>query len=142
MSFGDEIEQLLELYQQQRSQALEAQRKVEEISVTVTAPKRALTVTVDANGNITGMAFPTEAYRKMAPAELAAMVTKTVGDAKVKALSQMSELMSVMMPEGVSMADMQGGKVPIDRVLPADIFDDPMLAALLGPGPDAKRADR
>lgn len=142
MPIGDEIEQLLELYQQQRTQALEAQRKVEEISVTVTAPKRALTVTVDGNGNITGMTFPTQAYRTMASAELAAMVMKTVAEAKAKALSQMSELMSVMMPEGVSMADMQRGKVSIDRVLPADIFDDPILAALLGPGRDAKRAGR
>lgn len=114
----EEINTLIARYQRQREEALEAQHKMQEISVTVTAPKRAVTVTVGPQGELTGLRFPTMAYRAMAPNELAALVMTTVEKARAKVLTEITELMSGVLPERLGAANLQAGRLTAEDFLP------------------------
>jgi DNA-binding protein YbaB len=116
--FETTMQQLLDEFHQQREAMLAAQRKLRSVSGTATAPKRAVKVTVGCQGEITELSFPTQAYRTMAPAELAAAVTETIATARAKAMHAMSELMAPLLPAGVSARDAAAGKVDLASFVP------------------------
>lgn len=116
--FTNELGELFESLRQQQAVMAEAQVKVREVSATVTARKRALTVTVDAQGNVTELSFPTEAYRKMAPRELAALIQETFVKARQDVARQVAELMAPFIPDGVSLEDIAKGEMDWDSIVP------------------------
>jgi hypothetical protein len=61
--------------------------------------------------------FPTGAYRRMAPKELADLLITTIQEARAKALEQVGEVVSTELPEGVTMSDLLQGRVQPAAVL-------------------------
>jgi hypothetical protein len=117
---------------------LELQRQAQKITATVLAAKRAFSVTVGAQGQITELSFPTEAYRKMAPAELASVIKLTVEKARLQAAEELGELMAPVLPEGFSMTDMVQGKADISAFMPPEMPDfAAMFDGLAKEGDDA-----
>jgi hypothetical protein len=77
-----------------------AEREVAAIAVSRTAPRNAMRVTVGARGEIVELSFPTEAYRSMAPAELAALVKDTVTRARSEAADEATAALASFLPPG------------------------------------------
>ncbi|AWZ05304.1 MULTISPECIES: YbaB/EbfC family nucleoid-associated protein [unclassified Streptomyces] len=84
------------------------------ISVTVTAKDRAVEATVGAQGELTGLRFPTSRYRTMAPAELANVVMTTIASARAQAASQLLDVYRPFGPIPGLSADAPGGFGPVD----------------------------
>ncbi|SNY69848.1 YbaB/EbfC family nucleoid-associated protein [Paractinoplanes atraurantiacus] len=86
----------------------------------VTSKSRAITVTVDGQGELTGIRFVTNAYRSMAPAELASLIVETVREAREKSRAHAVQLFSQVMPSGIPIMEMLNGPVDFDSAM-ADI---------------------
>jgi hypothetical protein len=83
----------------------------------VTSPRQVVTATVGPHGEVIGLAFPTSAYKRMAPAELATVIIKTIQEAREKSLSQSADLLRPMLPKGFSAEDMLSGKADVQAML-------------------------
>jgi DNA-binding protein YbaB len=114
------IEDLLTLYRQQREEAAETRRKINEVTGTGTAPRQAVKVTVGARGDVTAIEFPTGAYRRMAPKELSDALLTALAQAREKALEQVAELTSLSLPPGVGLTDLLEGKAEPTALLSED----------------------
>ncbi|MGW4757712.1 YbaB/EbfC family nucleoid-associated protein [Streptomyces chartreusis] len=102
------------------------QEKLRSLSASATSPKRLLTVTVGAQGELTEVKFHTEAYRTMARAELEHTVMETIVRAREDVLAKMREVVSPLAPQGMSVDDIMSG-----RFDPGDITES-WLSALGG----------
>jgi DNA-binding protein YbaB len=91
--FDEQIAELMERYQRQRQELGEMQREIQEISATAVGGQHAVKVTVDAHGEILELSFPSGAYRRAAPAELAALITQTIRAARAEATAATQEVM-------------------------------------------------
>ncbi|HEX3783013.1 MAG TPA: YbaB/EbfC family nucleoid-associated protein [Pseudonocardiaceae bacterium] len=116
----ERAEQLMAKYAQVREQTRELQRRMAEISCTATSPRRVVSVTVGRQGEVTAMKFPTSAYKRMTPIELAAVIMETLGEAREQALNESAQLMAPMLPAGLDAQAMVRGTVDFDKMLPAD----------------------
>lgn len=117
--FDRQIEELNEQYRAAVAKAAELRRKIGEISATATAPREVVKVTVGAQGEVRAVEFPTSAYKRMAPAELAATLMSTIGEAREKALAAYSDLMQPEMPSGLNVVDLLQGKADWSALRPA-----------------------
>ncbi|MFI7119456.1 YbaB/EbfC family nucleoid-associated protein [Amycolatopsis sp. NPDC049868] len=126
-SYDERIGDLLADYRRQRDQLSEMQRKLKEISVTATAPGRAVAVTVGAQGEITDLGFPTTAYRRMAPAELATVLLATIADARQRAAAERETVLKPHLPK--EFRDLAVGALPEHPPMTEDVRklveDDP-----------------
>lgn len=118
--YDQEIENLLEQYRKQREEAVETRRQINELTSTATAQRRTVKVTVSAQGEVTGIEFPTGAYRRLAPKELADILITTIQQARADALERVGDLMSEKLPPGVTMAGLLRGEVDPKQLLPED----------------------
>jgi len=122
--YEQELEESLARYRQRRQELADFQRGMAAIAVTVTAPRRVVTVTMGNAGEIREIKFPTAAYRSMTPAELATVVTRTIEDARSEALDRAAELLAAMLPPGVDARQLVRGKGDLTQMLP----EDPLVA--------------
>jgi len=118
--FSGEIETLLGQYQERRRQAVEAQRKLRALSVTVTSAKREVSVTVGANGELTEVSFPSQSYRTLAPAELGSLLTKTAAAARKKSTAAAVEILTTIFPDQPQLAEMHTGQLDVADLLPEE----------------------
>jgi hypothetical protein len=107
-SFDGELQGVLDRLRLQHERMVEVQRGVAGVSATAVAAKRACVVTVGAQGEVRELSFPTEAYRLMAPAELASVVRGTIAKARAEVLEAVAGLLSPFLPEGFSVEDPLG----------------------------------
>jgi DNA-binding protein YbaB len=122
-SLQDQLEQTLAEYRQKRADLQVIQEQMAEMSSTATAPRNVVSATVDSHGQITGIALPSNAYKNMAPTELATVLCDTVRRAQTMAREELVKLMEPMMPAGMSLRDREPGKFDLDRLFPADPED-------------------
>jgi DNA-binding protein YbaB len=118
--YDQEIDDLLTEYRERRAKAGELRRTIEEIAVSVTAPRAAVKVTVNAQGQVAAIEFPTGGYKRMPPAELAATLMDTIGEATQKALAAVRELMTPELPAGLNFMELLQGKADLATVLPEE----------------------
>lgn len=119
--FGGQAEELLAEYRRQRARIGEMQRKISEISASVTAPRQEVTVTVGAQGEVRAIEFPTSAYRRMAPAELSEVLMTALTQGREKAQAALGELMAAELPgPGQFATDLIRGKGDLSALLPED----------------------
>ncbi|BBB02281.1 hypothetical protein RVR_10143 [Actinacidiphila reveromycinica] len=121
--YDQDIEGLLELYRKQREEAAETRRRINEVTGTATAPRQTVKVTVGAQGDVTAIEFPTGAYHRMAPKELADALLATIREARAEAMEKVAELTSLALPPGVTVTDLLRGEVDPKAILP----DDPAM---------------
>ncbi|MFD8720123.1 YbaB/EbfC family nucleoid-associated protein [Streptomyces sp. NPDC059629] len=117
--YDEEIEDLLALYRKQRTEAVEARRRINEVTGTATAPRQTVKATVNAQGEVTAIEFPTGAYHRMTPKELSEALLTTIRQARANALEAVAEVSSLGLPAGVKITDLVEG-----RVDPTALLDD------------------
>lgn len=128
LPFDSELEALMAQYRKRRARTAELQRQIREISGTAVTARQTVKVKVDAQGGLLSIEFPTGAYKRMAPNELAEAIQGAVAEAKAKALEALGELMTPELPRGLNFVDLVQGQVDLTKALP----DEP-------PMPDAVR---
>src|SRR5579859_1130054 len=110
LPFDGELEALMEEYRKRRARTAELQRQIREISATASTPRQTVKVKVGAQGDLQSIEFPTGAYKRMAPNELAEAIMAATAEAKVKAMEALRELMQPEMPAGLNFMDLIQGK--------------------------------
>ncbi|MFI5887530.1 YbaB/EbfC family nucleoid-associated protein [Streptomyces sp. NPDC051554] len=115
-----QIEDLLDQYRRQRKEAAATRRRINETTSTVTAPRQTVKITVGAQGEVTAIEFPTGAYRRMAPKELADVLLTTLQQARTEALEGVAGVLAEQLPPGVTVPDLLQGRVDPGAVLPED----------------------
>ncbi|MEW2168008.1 YbaB/EbfC family nucleoid-associated protein [Streptomyces sp. NPDC007084] len=118
--YDQQIEGLLEQYRRQREEAAETRRRINATTSTATAPRQTVKVTVGAQGEVTAIEFPTGAYRRMAPKELAEVLLATIRQARSEALDGVAGVLAGELPPGVTVADLLQGRVDPAALLPED----------------------
>ena len=84
---------------QEQHQALAGfQQEATATRTTVTTKNRAITVEVDAHGDLLEIKFPSKAYRAMAPAELGALLVATIADARDQARAKAAASLRAAVP--------------------------------------------
>jgi DNA-binding protein YbaB len=118
--YDQQIEQTLAKYREQRAGLGELQRRLSAISYSATSPRQVVSVTVGHQGEVTELKFPSGAYKRMAPAELAAVILSTIGEARSKALDEAASLLSPILPPGVVAKDLVAGKADLQAMMPLE----------------------
>lgn len=121
--YQESVDDLLAQYQRHRENLADARRALEEITCTATAPRRVVSVTVDQQGAVTDIRFPTTAYKTMTKGDLSAALLATIGEARAEAMRRASEVMAPLMPPWLPKMDFSSGSFELDAVLPADPGD-------------------
>lgn len=114
------MDEFLAEYHRKRARASELHRKLGEISVSSTASRNVVKVTVNGQSQVTGIEFPTAAYKRMPAAELVKSIMDTIGAASVQATAAVSALMTPELPPGLNFVEMLRGKTDIATILPAE----------------------
>jgi DNA-binding protein YbaB len=117
--YEETLNQALAAYKEQQEKLVEAREKLSAVTNTVTSARQVVSATVGRHGEVLGLAFPSSAYKRMAPAELASVIVKTIQDARAKSLEASAGLLAPMLPEGFSAEDMLSGKVDLQSMLTA-----------------------
>jgi DNA-binding protein YbaB len=118
--YADDIEELMTRYRERRARAGELQRQIAEITGNAVAQRQTVKVTVNVQGEITALEFPTGAYKRMTPIELAETITATAREAKAKALENLKTLMLPELPNGLNFMDLIQGKADLATALPEE----------------------
>ena len=118
MDFSERIESLFEQYRRQRDGLGALTRRMNEISATATSPRREVEVTVGQHGVVTDLRFPSGAYRRMPPRELAEVILATIASAKSMAHDQTAEILAPILPSGVDARDLVSGKLEPGVLVP------------------------
>ncbi|MCE7006378.1 YbaB/EbfC family nucleoid-associated protein [Kibdelosporangium philippinense] len=121
-SLEEQLQQAFDEFERRRGVAVDIHRQLAEIEVTVTAPRNVVSVTVGQHGQVRSVQFPTTAYRRLTPSELAATVMDTIAKAQAESRDKMAELMAPMTPPGFDLKAMMDGTANLDALLPKD-FD-------------------
>src|SRR5258708_38379600 len=108
--FEAAAEEALARYRERRLEAMGLQRRMLELSGTAVSKRQSVKITVNVHGEITAIEFPTGAYKRMTPTELAEVVKATAQEAKAKAVDELRTLMQPKMPPGVDYIDLIQGK--------------------------------
>jgi DNA-binding protein YbaB len=119
-SYEQEIEELLAQYRERRTHAGELQQKMRELTATAVSPRQTVKVSVGAQGDLVSIEFPTGAYKRMAPNELAEAILTTVREAKGKATEALTQLMMPEMPAGLNFLDLIQGKADLATAMAAE----------------------
>ncbi|SDM81315.1 YbaB/EbfC family nucleoid-associated protein [Allokutzneria albata] len=116
-SHTEQFEHLIARYREQYEALRETQQRLREISCTATAPRQAVSVTAGHGGVIKDVKFPTGAYKRMAPNELAAAVLGAITEAQNLATAEAAEAVAPSLPEGVDARRLFAGEVDLQTLL-------------------------
>lgn len=116
--YEQQIDELIVRYQERRARVAGLRKEIGEISASATAPRNVVKVTVGAHGEVRSIEFPNDGYKKMSRAELATTLMTTVGQAREKTVTALSELMTPELPPGLNVAGLIQGKADIASALP------------------------
>lgn len=129
------IEQTYEELARQREALHDMQRRLAETGATVTSKNRAVSVTLDGQGNVIDIKFVTGAYRGMPPAELGTLLVATIAEARASVTGQVAEILEEMMP-GSSMLDVLNGDFDLDEMMDEAISEAVSSQPFFNVGPD------
>ncbi|MBO4209043.1 YbaB/EbfC family nucleoid-associated protein [Micromonospora echinofusca] len=115
--FEAAINQMLAELAQQRENMTRFQDGFGSVSGTAMAPKRLLSVTVNAQGEITELKFLNQGYRSMAGAELASVIMTTIKEAQRDARSRLAEQVGSVGLPGAEVSDLVDGQVDWNAAL-------------------------
>jgi DNA-binding protein YbaB len=107
-------------YRRKRAQLLEMQQELSAVTGAATAPRQVVSVTVGRYGEVTDLKFPTSAYKRLTPAELATVIKSTIDDARSQAMQRSAELLAPMLPEGLSASALVSGNADLSSMLPEE----------------------
>lgn len=100
-----------------RAVADEAGKAIADTSQTLMSKRRLFSVTVDAGGGLTALTFNGEAYRTLAPAELAKMIVDTTKEARELCRAEAAKAVHEIWPEGAADFDAMSGATGLDDLM-------------------------
>lgn len=121
--YEQQMEEALAQYQRRREELVAFQRDAAGIAVTVTAPRKVVSVTIGNGGIVKEIKFPTTAYKNLSGPELAKVLVTTIEDARSQALDKVADLLAPMLPPGLDPRQVVRGSADLDRVMPEDPVD-------------------
>ena len=127
--YDHQIEEMLAQYRKQREGVGETVNRVKGITGTATAQRQTVKVTADGQGQVTAIEFPTGAYRRLPPKELADVLLTTIQQARANAMEQIDDIASEQLPPGVTFSGLIKGEVDpmqmlkVDPTIPSSIWD-------------------
>jgi DNA-binding protein YbaB len=115
--------QMPESIQQAKDELLRQQERLRELrgslrSVTTktTSKDGMVTVTTGGSGELTSIAFNTAKFRRMAPAELGAVLVETIGRASAQRRDQVLAAYRPFMPGGTDLDQVLAGKLDLNQL--------------------------
>jgi len=129
---GTRLDEALAGLAEERRRLDELHEKIATSSTVVHSKDRVLSVTVDGRGELSKIAFDGTRYRRLAPAELAKLITDTVAAARREAIGKISGMAGDIVP-GVSFEDVAMGKLDVRTMV------DSFLGAAIESLPDRMR---
>jgi hypothetical protein len=108
----------------------EMDRIMAEEKTTVHAKDKSLSLTFDGRGELTGMAFRSDKYRSLPPAQLAHLIVQTYQDGRTEAMAKLGAIngpAADLLP-GVDFSDLASGRTTASQVFESLI--SPMLGGL------------
>lgn len=121
--YEQQLEEALAQYQRRRTELAEFQQKTADLSVTVTAPRKVVSVTIGNAGVVKDIKFPTAAFKNLSGPELAKVLVTTLEDARAQALDMVADLLAPMLPSGLDPRQVVRGNADLAKVMPADPVD-------------------
>lgn len=110
------VEDIMREHREQLAQAAQLQRAVAGVTATAADLRRAVRVTVGARGELTALEFPTGAYRRMAPQELAALIVATATAAAERAAARVAGLAAPTLPSGLDVGRLLSGSAGVGEI--------------------------
>ncbi|MFF9017197.1 YbaB/EbfC family nucleoid-associated protein [Streptomyces sp. NPDC014870] len=114
MGMEERLAEALAEFEETRAKLADAAAAASRVSATVTAKDRSVAVTMGPQGELTQIRFPTNAYRSMPPAQLAAALMATIGLARKQAAEQLAEIYRPFGPIPVLSPDAPDGVTEMD----------------------------
>lgn len=113
----DEIMRQAEERMRQTDERLAKMRKqVEETRITARSPDNVITAVVDGQGELVSLTFTTAKWRRMAPAELAAALVKTINKAREDGRAELMRSYSSLMPERLRPSGAADGRISLEEM--------------------------
>ena len=112
----------LDAYRERRAGLDVMRARISAVSASAKSPREVVSVTVGPHGELRAIKFPTSAYQRLTPVELASMIMKVVDEAQHEARRKVADLLTPQLPAGVSAEALLAGDIELTTVLP----DDPM----------------
>jgi DNA-binding protein YbaB len=119
-SFQDAVIELRRSQERLRSLRDQMQSK----ATKVTSKDGMITVTLDGKSEVTSIAFNTAKFRRMAPAELSAVLVETINRARSEGRARVIDAYRSMFPNGMDLDAVMTGKFNMDKM-----FDDTVRRA-------------
>jgi DNA-binding protein YbaB len=116
-SWHDEIARAYADLEQSQQAITQAQHDLAGRRTTVRSRNRALSVVVDAQGDVVDITFHSRGYRSMPAAELSALLVETISEARRQAIAEVASVFSTILPEAVPIMDMINGTADIDEMI-------------------------
>jgi|HubBroStandDraft_3_1064219.scaffolds.fasta_scaffold243029_2 DNA-binding protein YbaB len=91
-------------------------QKLEGQTTKVTSKDGMISITLDAAGEVTSIAFNTQKWRRMAPAELGAVLVEALRRARAQGRARLVEAYRPLLPEGLDPAKIMSGQFSVDGV--------------------------
>ncbi|NMO55375.1 YbaB/EbfC family DNA-binding protein [Actinoplanes sp. TBRC 11911] len=113
----DRIEQAYAEFEKKKEAIAGFENAIGTAHTTVTSKNRELNVTVDGRGDLTEIKFPTNAYRSMAPAELANLLVDTVRSAREKARAEAANMLESLLPARAPILSMLNNPGGFDQMM-------------------------
>jgi DNA-binding protein YbaB len=93
-----QVDDLIAGYRRSREQLGAVQRRLATVSETVTSDDGMVAATVSATGALVDLAIAENAYRKLHPADLAALIVRTTAEATAKVTRVAGEVLAPVLP--------------------------------------------
>ena len=113
----DEMNQAVAELKRIRAAADDAEKVMADTSHTLMSKRRLFSVTVDAGGNLTALTFNGEAYRSLAPAELAQLIVDTTKTAREQCMAEAAKAVHEIWPEAGADFDIMNGATNLDDLM-------------------------
>lgn len=133
---ANQVEKALAEFQKQKAAISELESSLNGTFSTATSKKRELAVTVNNQGAVTEIKFPTSAYRTMSGAELGELLVTTIASAREEAVRKTVAAFEAVMPSRLPMVDLFTGRTAPDQArLPLeDLIDEVVRGSVPGTG--------
>ncbi|MFI0793254.1 YbaB/EbfC family nucleoid-associated protein [Micromonospora rubida] len=122
--FEAAINEMLAELAQQRESMTRLQQGMASVTGSATAPKRQVSVVVDAQGDITELKFLGQSYRSMAASELSSVIMSTIKEARRDARARLADRAGDVGVAGANVGDLVGGEADWGAAL-TDAFTVP-----------------
>ncbi|GAA1988679.1 YbaB/EbfC family nucleoid-associated protein [Kitasatospora viridis] len=129
--FAEQIEQAMVTLREQQAKLAEATRELQAATATVTSKDRMVTAVVGSQGEVVSLTFHTTAYRTMAPAQLGAVLTDLLNEARADLGARVLEAMRSFDGVGEALRTSMTGGTELED----------LLAPLQAMRPSHKRAE-